>query len=204
MVTTDGMDTSVATARLYARAAPGALWRSASPPFPATLGRSGLGWAWDHTTLADGDEPVKREGDGRTPAGVFAAGAAFGFRPRPVAGYRRIEEGAACVDDPRSPHYNVVLDVARVAPAHSVERMWQVPLYRQGIFVRHATNRALAGGSCIFIHVWRAPARPTAGCIAMAEERVIALQDAFGGMPAAILVMPEDALGRLSGCLPPS
>lgn len=195
------MGSADARARLFVRRGVGEAWEAEEPAFAATLGRSGLGWAWDQTVLAEGDEPVKREGDGRTPAGVFAAGPPFGLAPRSLGGYLRIDSPrAACVDDTRSPHYNGIVEAAAVAEGHSHERMWEVPLYRQGIVVDHATSASLAGGSCIFLHVWRAPGRPTAGCVAMAEAEVTALQDAFDGRRAAIAILPEGALSRLAPC----
>lgn len=201
LVTTPGMARSDARARLFVRPSVGPGWQAAGLAFPATVGRNGLGWAWNQTALSDGAEPVKREGDGRTPAGIFAAGVPFGASARPVAGYRLLDRPrTACVDDVRSPFYNALVDAALVAPGHGHEPMWRIPLYRQGIVVEHATSRPLAGGSCIFLHVWRAPGRPTSGCVAMAESNVIALQDAFDGRRAAIVILPQGAVGRLAAC----
>ena len=140
--------------------------------------------------------------DGRTARRVCSPrGAPFRLAPRPVGGYLRIDAPrSACVDDTRSPHYNAIVDADLVAPGHSFERMWQIGLYRQGIVVAHATSAALGGGSCIFLHVWRAPGRPTAGCVAMAEANVTRLQDAFDGRHAAIAIVPEGAAARLEGC----
>ena len=62
-------------------------------------------------------------------------------------------------------------------------------------------DRAARAGSCIFIHVRRPDAKGTAGCVALPEPQVEALQDfAEGG--AVLAVLPRQALDRFKGCLP--
>lgn len=40
--------------------------------------------------------------------------------------------------------------------------------YKLGIFIAHNTAPAVPGaGSCVFMHIWKAPGRPTSGCTAM-------------------------------------
>jgi D-alanyl-D-alanine dipeptidase len=40
--------------------------------------------------------------------------------------------------------------------------------YQLGVFIAHNTSPAEPGaGSCIFMHVWKAPGHPTSGCTAM-------------------------------------
>jgi hypothetical protein len=58
-----------------------------------------------------------------------------------------------------------------------------------------------SAGSCIFIHVWRARDKGTAGCIAMPESRVTASQD-FAEHGGIIAILPESALTRFKECLP--
>ena len=62
-------------------------------------------------------------------------------------------------------------------------------------------RRQAQAGSCIFIHVWRSPTTGTAGCVAMPEPRVEALQD-FAAGGAVLAILPRGALDRLAGCLP--
>ena len=55
----------------------GSSWRSVGAGVPVNLGRSGMGWGRGlHASAAVG--PQKREGDGRSPAGVFRLSRAFG------------------------------------------------------------------------------------------------------------------------------
>jgi len=202
LVTTEGMNSMPATAQLFERAAPGDAWRVRGRPGPALVGRAGLAWGLGFHDLARAGEPVKVEGDKRAPAGVYRLGASFGTLASTRPGYLRITGDTVCVDDPSSPAYNTITSRAAVGPQVRAENMIRMlPMYRRGLVVEYPTDAAARGGSCIFIHVWRSPTRGTAGCVAMPEERVMALQDfAEGG--AALAILPRLALARLAGCLP--
>jgi L,D-peptidoglycan transpeptidase YkuD (ErfK/YbiS/YcfS/YnhG family) len=67
--------------------------------------------------------------------------------------------------------------------------------------VDYPTDARARAGSCIFIHVWRSPTTGTAGCVAIPEARVVALQE-FAAGGAALAILPRRALDRLPGCLP--
>ena len=204
VVTTPGMNAPQGSARLWKRA-PVAAWQAVGGPIAMTVGRNGLGWSHDQTALARASEPVKREGDGRTPAGVFAAGEAFGMGPTllPEGRRRTLTEGTACVDDTRSPAYNTIT-TDPLAKGISHEKMWTIPQYRQGLVIRNATNAAKRGGSCIFLHVWKGPGKPTSGCIAAEEPHVEAIQLLFDGLPSAIAILPDNGAARLQGCTLPA
>ncbi|GFK92465.1 hypothetical protein NNJEOMEG_00290 [Fundidesulfovibrio magnetotacticus] len=168
-----GWDSSQAEVRLYERS-PGGRWKQAGPSIRAVTGRNGL--AWGRGLAAPGaDGPVKREGDGRAPAGVFALGFAFGYDPpsaRPLKmPYVQMTDAHECVDDEASPAYNAVVEVTPQKPktwSSSEEMRRKDELYRLGLTVEHNTGPARPGaGSCIFLHVWRGPESGTAGCTAM-------------------------------------
>jgi L,D-peptidoglycan transpeptidase YkuD (ErfK/YbiS/YcfS/YnhG family) len=168
---------------------------------PAVLGKNGLAWAWNYKQYAEG-ERIKTEGDRRTPAGLFTLGKPFGFAADQGGGYVRLEAGEHyCVDDPAAAHYNTVVPKSVAGPAHG-EDMAAVPIYRQGLFIDYPTNREAKGGSCIFVHVWRGSTSGTAGCIAMAERDVEALQRWSQPHTTAIAILAEDAAARFPGCLP--
>jgi D-alanyl-D-alanine dipeptidase len=120
--------------------------------------------------------PRKREGDGRSPAGVFTVGQAFGFAPTDSMSwvrlpYMRLRQSTECVDDTSSMHYNTVLDrnAVRRVDWRSSERMREIPLYRLGVIIDYnASPPTPPRGSCIFFHVWAGPRSTTAGCTAMA------------------------------------
>jgi L,D-peptidoglycan transpeptidase YkuD (ErfK/YbiS/YcfS/YnhG family) len=83
-----------------------------------------------------------------------------------------------------------------------VEQMGGFSLYRRGLVVDYPSDRLRKSGSCIFIHVWRSRFKGTAGCIALPEPRVAALQR-FAEPGAVIAVAPAAALDRFGDCLPP-
>jgi L,D-peptidoglycan transpeptidase YkuD (ErfK/YbiS/YcfS/YnhG family) len=49
-------------------------------------------------------------------------------------------------------------------------------LYRYGIVVGYNRDPVVKGlGSAIFVHPWKASDRPTSGCVALAEDALVAL-----------------------------
>jgi L,D-peptidoglycan transpeptidase YkuD (ErfK/YbiS/YcfS/YnhG family) len=202
LVTAGGMATSAATMRLFRRASPEAPWRPVGEAVPARIGRTGMAWALAFRALRQGDEPIKAEGDKRSPAGVYRIGRSFGFSGSARRDHLRVTPQTVCVDDPRSPAYNTIVSRRQVGPRVHVERMRANSNYRQGLVVDYPTDAARRAGSCIFIHVWRAPGRATNGCVALPEARVKALQ-AFAAEGTALAILPRHALPRLpAGCLP--
>jgi L,D-peptidoglycan transpeptidase YkuD (ErfK/YbiS/YcfS/YnhG family) len=65
--------------RFFERQDVRAPWREVLTLSPAVLGRNGIGWGIGLHGTSAGGEPVKREGDGKAPAGVFPLVEAFGF-----------------------------------------------------------------------------------------------------------------------------
>jgi D-alanyl-D-alanine dipeptidase len=179
-VTDDWTSTRV-TLRRYAR--DGERWRAVGEPWPATIGRTGL--AWGDGLHGDGAPsgragPIKREGDGKTPAGAFAIRAAYGSAAKPPTAklpYTPVDARWKCVDDPASKSYARIVDRERVAVDwRSAEEMHRDDqLYTWVIDIAHNAPARPARGSCIFFHVWRDPDATTQGCTAMAEPRVAEL-----------------------------
>ena len=203
-VTFDSMTSSTATLRLFERTHAGDAWRLVHPPEPAVLGVNGAAWGPGFRHLAAPGDPMKTEGDNRTPAGIFAFGQAFGFAPSPLARYLQLKPDTVCVDDPTSGAYNTITSRKNVGKRVTVEYMHKGALYRRGLVVIYPTNAATRAGSCIFIHVWRSPTSGTAGCIALPEVRVAALQEFVVQRTAVLAVLPDDALDHLANCLPPA
>jgi L,D-peptidoglycan transpeptidase YkuD (ErfK/YbiS/YcfS/YnhG family) len=122
---------------------------------PCTVGRGGL----------TGD---KREGDGATPRGVHRVEAIL-YRPdrmaRPARGARPIRPGDGWSDDPRDPAYNRMVRHSRLG--HEEMRRPD-PLYDLVLVLDWNRRPPVPGrGSAIFVHRWRRPGAPTAGCIAL-------------------------------------
>jgi L,D-peptidoglycan transpeptidase YkuD (ErfK/YbiS/YcfS/YnhG family) len=114
----------------------------------------------------------KREGDGGTPAGIFALRWAY-YRPdrkRPPAGglaMRAMRKDQGWCEDPSNPCYNRPVRVAR---ATGVDHMWRADhLYDVTIVLDYNfTRRKKGAGSAIFFHHARPGFTPTAGCVAIA------------------------------------
>ena len=202
LVTAPSMNDVTATMRLYERASANAAWRALGATEPVTIGRAGMGWSQFFTRLARRDEPLKVEGDKRAPAGLFPIGRSFGILASSRPDYLHVTSDTVCVNDVSSPAYNTIVSRARVGSAVHAENMSRIlPMYRRGLLVDYPTDARKQAGSCIFIHVWRSPTTGTAGCVAMPEPRVEALQD-FAAGGAVLAILPRGALERLAGCLP--
>jgi D-alanyl-D-alanine dipeptidase len=117
---------------------------------------------------------MKKEGDGRAPAGVFTLGSVYGYAAEPPEGtrapYVQVTDTWRCVDDIASTRYNEVFDSAGVTPdwSSAEDMLRDDALYTRVVVVEHNTHPVQPGsGSCIFLHVWRGPDSTTAGCTAM-------------------------------------
>lgn len=202
LVTAPAMDRPVARLQLFTRAAPQATWERASEPMRAVVGAAGLAWGYTFHAYRREGEAEKVEGDKRTPAGVFRLGPSFGFARSDLPGYILVEAGeTVCVEDASSPFYNRIARRSEVGLAANLEDMRRSRLFRRGLFVDYPTDRAGRRGSCIFVHIWQGPAKGTAGCIGLPEDRVASLQQ-FARPGAVVAVLPEPALDRFAGCLP--
>ena len=209
VVTASAWDSMTGTMRRYERNADNGPWVPvnevsafdidgneipASITEPIVVGRNGLGWGLglhsDLEFLPEPGEPIKQEGDGKAPAGVFSLGTAFGITPilpsLPLNlsyPYVQATDTLRCVDDMNSPYYNELVDTRELNLAEGEALPWPSDegilrtdgLYSVGIVVNHNVSPAVMGmGSCIFMHIWRGADRGTAGCTAMAVPTIIA------------------------------
>ncbi len=154
--------------------------QAVGPRIRIALGRNGLGWGRGlHPAQKDG--PQKKEGDGKSPAGVFSLTQAFGYAtPEEMKSvklpYVQCSTMVECVDDVKSTHYNTILARTNVAKPdwHSSEIMLMKDNeYSMGIVIDHNTPSAKpGGGSCVFMHIWKGPGVGTSGCTAMTPENM--------------------------------
>lgn len=172
-------------------------WKRIGSPVEVVVGKSGVA--------------AKREGDGRSPMGVFDLGPAFGYAPSPPEGlripYRALTADTRCVDDASSSHYARMVDSATVAHPDwtSAEKMrrdlaYGDDLYRWGVVVRYNHDQRPGAGSCIFLHVWRDASDPTVGCTAMPAPRLLEIMTWLRPEDDPVLVQGARAdLQRLRG-----
>ncbi len=144
--------------------------------YPSCLAAPGWPGAGACTRNPPAKAPLKCEGDGRAPAGIFALTALFGAAD--PAG--QLAQSASlpflcasgdlkCVDDPASQHYNQIVDqtrVARIDWASCEDMLRPDTRYAIGAVVGHNPDNRPGAGSCIFLHVWQDAVTPTAGCTA--------------------------------------
>ncbi|RFU64001.1 hypothetical protein D0466_09970 [Peribacillus glennii] len=117
----------------------------------------------------------KKEGDGKSPMGIYSFGTAFGTVTKPSGmawTYRKSTTNDYWIDAPSSKYYNKWYTSAR-KPAVSHEKMYQ-PLYKYGAVINYNTSSIVKGkGSAIFLHIWRGSNSATAGCVATEEKNVV-------------------------------
>lgn len=198
---------STAVLQAYEREAGGSSWVAVGKKIPVVIGRNGMGWgAGLHRGGDVKSGPVKREGDGRSPAGIFLLGSAFGDDPAEMTSwiripYQQMTSAHRCVDDARSSSYNRIVDAGRVKPDWSSceEMRRKDDLYRLGIVVDHNANPVIPGrGSCIFLHVLSGSSQGTAGCTAMDREDLEMLLLWLVPEARPVLVqLPEEEYARL-------
>lgn len=184
LVITDSLKAVQGTLFRFEKDKSGKEWKPAGEKIPVVLGKNGLGWGQGLHNNDAAKMPVKKEGDGRSPGGVFTLGAAFGS----VAGdkmkdlkipYLPLTEMLECIDDSSSRYYNqlVLRNNADSIDWHSSEKMnHESPWYDLGIVVNHNTSPMKKGsGSCIFLHNWANSNETSSGCTEMEPANMKAL-----------------------------
>jgi L,D-peptidoglycan transpeptidase YkuD (ErfK/YbiS/YcfS/YnhG family) len=218
VVTTPDWTAVKGTLQRYERGTSHETWKEVGRPIAVVVGEKGMGWGIGVMPMDDSDvrfasDPVKREGDGSSPAGAFSLGTAFGDASRPLPGlktpYVQLTPSIECVDDISSKYYNHLVNRSTVVPDwKSSEHMLSIgKAYRWGIVVGHnggymtaQTNPPVpGGGSCVFLHVWNGPTRGTAGCTAMPQTQLEALLTWLDPARKPLLVqLPVQVYVRLS------
>lgn len=157
-------------------------WRQVFAPMSASIGRAGFA-----------PSGQKREGDGRTPVGVYWLGHAFGYAPAAATklSYRQATENDFWVDDPESAMYNKW--VTRKPRLGTFERMKRDDdLYKYGVVIEYNTESTVPGeGSAIFMHVWRGPDAPTSGCVALSEKNLLKLLKWLDRMQKPVIILGD-------------
>ncbi len=161
----------------------GGAWVPVGEPSDINLGRRGMAWGLGlHETNAEG--PQKIEGDGRSPAGIFELGTAFGEAKELPAGsqgypYLHATGSSYCVEDTRSENYNRLVELSEreLVPWRQRSPLMRPDgLFQWGIVVKHNYSPTMRNrGSCAFLHVWRGHGVSTAGCTSMAPDEILSL-----------------------------
>ena len=168
LVVSGGFDDSAATLQRYERVE--GRYHKAGKAAAVNLGRSGMGWGIGFPFPHGEGEPVKQEGDGRAPAGIFRLGEVFGYARNDGTKMPYLHAGRdlICIDDRDSPFYNRIKRIDSGTSVRSFEWMRRDDdLYRIGVTVAHNSAQKPGAGSCIFLHVRKSQGSPTSGCTSM-------------------------------------
>jgi L,D-peptidoglycan transpeptidase YkuD (ErfK/YbiS/YcfS/YnhG family) len=151
--------------------------------FAAVVGERGMamGEGMGHITITDA--PQKKEGDMKSPAGIFFLGPVFGYTSKSTTGwmhmsYVQATDTLICIDDPQSTLYNELINSDTVKKDwNSHEDMHRNDHdYEWGVFVQYNSQPVKSGkGSCIFLHIWDDAGQGTAGCTAIEEKNMMRL-----------------------------
>jgi D-alanyl-D-alanine dipeptidase len=202
VVTTKDWSATQGSAQLFERKKTKSKWKAVGKSFLVVVGKNGMAWGKGLNKLPSdtGMILMKVEGDGKSPAGIFALTSAFGSIERPdfiKLPYTKLEEWTECIDDVNSTHYNKIVNRMQVGifDWKSSERMREVGAqYDWGIFVAHNFERQKSAGSCIFLHIWKDAESPTVGCTAMTRENIEALLSWLDANKNPVLIqLPESA-----------
>src|SRR4030042_5026483 len=165
LLVVDNIDIFFTKRIVYALEKRSGIWQMAFEPFYAVVGKKGC--------APPGE---KREGDGRTPSGIFALRQTFGYAPSAITKmpYRQALEDDLWIDDANADDYNRWVK-ANETSAKSYEKMKRDDdLYKYGIVIEYNNNPVVKGyGSAIFLNVWGGESVSTAGCVAVSEEEII-------------------------------
>ncbi|MBX7242488.1 MAG: hypothetical protein K1X92_12120 [Bacteroidia bacterium] len=186
-------------------------WVSVSAAVPVTLGRTGIAWGKGMHPSEWNQGTMKKEGDGKSPQGIFNIIRLFGnvakesLSFKTALPYLHISGNEwVCVDDVNSEYYNRIVSEKKVVKDwNSAEQMLRTDgLYELGAILDYNLNPVVKGeGSCVFMHIWRASDKPTAGCTATQKAELSKIFSTLDAERHPVLVQMTEANARkhLSG-----
>lgn len=139
----------------------------------------------------------KKEGDMKTPQGVYSFTMAFGIKDDPgsILPYHKVKDGDQYVDDGASRYYNRMVNEYEVAKDwnSSENLIRQAPHYNYALVLNYNENCVPGQGSAIFLHCPKSSNNTgTSGCISIPEERMIEVLKKVD-QNTKIIVVPEEA-----------
>ncbi len=159
VVTTENFSAIKGKAQLFERKDTKSKWKAVGKSFPIVVGKNGLAWSDGLNELPSdtgGRLLMKTEGDGKSPAGIFALSTAFGTGEKSDKinlPYTKLEEFTECVDDANSTHYNRIVNRMQIGNFDwkSSEKMLEIrPQYDLGVFVEHNYRKTKRRGFVYF------------------------------------------------------
>jgi len=178
LIIVEAKDFNTSLAHLQAYEKINGTWEKQGKAINVNLGRNGLGWGEGIISFkALLHEPFKKEGDGKSPAGLFTLDSFFGYEKQTFNfPYLQVQAQDLCIDESESSDYNTLVSSPAPQDYKSFEYMRREDnLYKLGIFVGHNKKQIKNRGSCIFLHIQREAKSPTSGCTSMPEKELLNL-----------------------------
>ncbi|HEX3394783.1 MAG TPA: RICIN domain-containing protein [Acidimicrobiales bacterium] len=186
-VVSPAWSSSTASLILWERRQDGS-WDQVAGPWDAAVGRAGWAYEPGESTL-------------RSPIGSFGFGTGFGLQANPgyAGGWFVIGNTDYWVEDPASPDYNThqqgPADPAQ-APWGHFEHLIDFPVaYRYAALINFNVPPHGGIGSGIFLH--DSTGGPTAGCVSLPEDQLLATLRWIDPANTRIVMGPESELGNL-------
>gem|GEM_PF-822534 len=120
----------------------------------------------------------KKEGDGKTPKGVYSLTSSFGFETKPAGvklPYTKTNQYSYWIDDASSSDYNKMVTYKGDPNKKwkSFERLTH-HLYSHAVVIDYNTNPIVKGkGSAIFLHTRTSATKYTLGCVAIYKDSLV-------------------------------
>ncbi len=178
-------------------------WVEIGEGIPIVVGKKGMAWGPgipEMNRLNPKEGPIKKEGDLKSPAGLFRLETAFGYASKEEtkwikSPYLSIKNYTQCIEDIQSDYYNqIVADTVNNSDWNSTDKMLRKDdLYEWGMVIAYNTDSRTPGlGSCIFLHVGNPKGRGTAGCTAMEKNQIRKLLTWIDPQQQPLLVQMPD------------
>lgn len=199
VVRSENWQTAEATLDLYEKR--GGKWRQSGDTIQIIIGKNGMGWGRGLHTVPANAAIVKKEGDGKAPAGIFVLKNGFGYEDFKIRyPYKVYTETTHCVDDMKSKRYNQIVESTKITKDYSSFEPMKFPknYYKYGVVVDHNPSNIPGEGSCIFMHIKKPDHIPTVGCTSMSEEEMKGLLKWLDPKKHPLLIQaPNDVIGSL-------
>jgi L,D-peptidoglycan transpeptidase YkuD (ErfK/YbiS/YcfS/YnhG family) len=161
-------------------------WLKLEKTISGLIGNNGLGMGLGlHDSIKTfnfKDFPQKKEGDKKSPAGIFSISQIMGYDSVLFCGnklnYRQITSSLHAVDDVSSTFYNQIVDTLLLDSTYqfyyqSFENLHKMSYYYEWIFrIDHNLKCEKAKGSNIFFHIWDKNGEGSAGCTTVSRQNM--------------------------------
>ncbi len=135
-------------------------WVVIMDPVLASIGRNGFAL-----------KGKKKEGDGKTPTGIYPLGRLFSYEPsvNTRLAFKQVDSNDKWIDDPKDAAYNTFVRGATTAASFEHLLLNSID-YKYCMVIEYNTHPVKKGkGSAIFFHLADENYTPTSGCVAIHE-----------------------------------